>query len=116
MDAAARGHPSLATPDDGTMWTLTHAVVVRNLMITKGDGGKSLWFTEFGRSTHTNPQQSAHQRADRDQSDHRAAGPSTRVDLGAGSAPRGAGLDIEATRQILRLRPRTKKGPHADHE
>ncbi len=43
------------TPDDGTMWTLTHAVAVRNLMVAKGDGAKSLWFTEFGWSTHTNP-------------------------------------------------------------
>ena len=42
------------TPDDGTMWTLKHATVVRNLMVAKGDGGKSLWFTEFGWSTHTN--------------------------------------------------------------
>ncbi len=42
------------TADDGTMWTLTHAVVVRNLMVAHGDGDKSLWFTEFGWSTHTN--------------------------------------------------------------
>jgi len=43
------------TADDGTMWTLKHAVAVRNLMVANGDGGKSLWFTEFGWSTHTNP-------------------------------------------------------------
>jgi hypothetical protein len=43
------------TPDDGTMWTLKHAFAIRNLMIANGDGGKSLWFTEFGWSTHTNP-------------------------------------------------------------
>ena len=43
------------TADDGTMWTLKHATVVRNLMVAKGDGAKSLWFTEFGWSTHSNP-------------------------------------------------------------
>jgi hypothetical protein len=43
------------TADDGTMWTLKHALVVRNLMVAKGDGAKSMWFTEFGWSTHTNP-------------------------------------------------------------
>jgi hypothetical protein len=43
------------TADDGTQWTLTHAAAVRNLMVAKGDGAKSLWFTEFGWSTHTNP-------------------------------------------------------------
>lgn len=42
------------TADDGTMWTFTHAVAVRNLMVANGDGAKSLWFTEFGWSTHTN--------------------------------------------------------------
>ena len=43
-----------ATIDDGTMWTLTHAVAVRNLMVARGDANKSLWFTEFGWSTHAN--------------------------------------------------------------
>jgi hypothetical protein len=43
------------TADDGTMWTFKHAVAVRNLMVANGDGAKSLWFTEFGWSTHTNP-------------------------------------------------------------
>ena len=42
-------------PDDGTKWTLTHAAAVRRLMVAKGDGAKSLWFTEFGWSTHANP-------------------------------------------------------------
>jgi hypothetical protein len=42
-------------PDDGTMWTFKHAAAVRNLMVAHGDGDKSLWFTEFGWSTHTNP-------------------------------------------------------------
>jgi hypothetical protein len=43
------------TADDGTQWTFKHAVAVRNLMVANGDGAKSLWFTEFGWSTHTNP-------------------------------------------------------------
>jgi hypothetical protein len=43
------------TADDGTMYTFTHAVAVRNLMVANGDGAKSLWFTEFGWSTHANP-------------------------------------------------------------
>ncbi len=42
-------------PDDGTMWVMNHAPIVRNLMVAHGDGDKSLWFTEFGWSTHTNP-------------------------------------------------------------
>lgn len=41
--------------DDGAMWTLKHAVAVRNLMIAHGDGAKSLWFIEFSWSKHTNP-------------------------------------------------------------
>jgi len=43
-----------ATPDDGTIWNLNHAMAVRNLMVARGDGDKSLWFTEFGWSTHPN--------------------------------------------------------------
>ncbi len=43
------------TADDGTMWTLKHATVVHNVMVTNGDGAKMIWFTEFGWSTHTNP-------------------------------------------------------------
>ena len=43
-----------ATPDDGTKWTIMHAIAVHNLMATHGDAGKPLWFTEFGWSTHTN--------------------------------------------------------------
>jgi hypothetical protein len=42
------------TPDDGTMWTLNHAVAVRQLMEARGDMDKSLWFTECGWSTHDN--------------------------------------------------------------
>ena len=43
-----------ATPDDGTMWTLTHAAAVHQLMVARGDGAKSIWFTEMGWSTHVN--------------------------------------------------------------
>jgi hypothetical protein len=42
------------TPDDGTKWTLTHAAAIHDLMIANGDGDKSLWFTEFGWSSHDN--------------------------------------------------------------
>jgi hypothetical protein len=42
------------TPDDGTKWTLTHAAAVHDLMVANGDGDKSLWFTEFGWSSHGN--------------------------------------------------------------
>jgi hypothetical protein len=40
------------TPDDGTPWTLTHVQVVHDVMTSHGDGGKKIWFTEFGWSTH----------------------------------------------------------------
>ena len=42
------------TPDDGTMWTLTHVAAVHALMQQNGDGNKPIWFTEFGWSSHTN--------------------------------------------------------------
>ena len=42
------------TPDDGTMWTLTHVAAVHRLMAANGDGDKPIWFTEFGWSSHTN--------------------------------------------------------------
>lgn len=42
------------TPDDGTKWTLMHARAIHDLMAAHGDGEKSLWFTEFGWSTHAN--------------------------------------------------------------
>jgi hypothetical protein len=42
------------TPDDGTKWTLTHAAAIRELMIANGDADKSIWFTEFGWSSHDN--------------------------------------------------------------
>jgi polysaccharide biosynthesis protein PslG len=42
------------TPDDGTMWTLTHVAAVHSLMAKNGDGDKPVWFTEFGWSSHDN--------------------------------------------------------------
>ena len=42
------------TPDDGTEWTLAHVRAVHDLMVSRGDGGKPIWFTEFGWSTHAN--------------------------------------------------------------
>jgi polysaccharide biosynthesis protein PslG len=41
-----------SAPDDGTMWRLSHAGAVHQLMIARGDGNKPMWFTEFGWSTH----------------------------------------------------------------
>jgi len=49
--------PSDAAPetaDDGTIYKLTHVAAVHNLMTQYGDGGKPIWFTEFGWSSHTN--------------------------------------------------------------
>jgi hypothetical protein len=43
------------TPDDGTRGTFSHVASVRNLMVANGDGGKELWFTEFGWSSHATP-------------------------------------------------------------
>jgi hypothetical protein len=40
------------TADDGTMWTLTHVRAVHELMVARGDGAKTIWFTELGWSTH----------------------------------------------------------------
>jgi hypothetical protein len=40
---------------DGQKWTFLHASVVHDLMVAHGDADKSLWFTEFGWSTHENP-------------------------------------------------------------
>ena len=42
------------TPDDGTMWTLSHVAAVHDLMVKHGDGDKEIWFTEFGWSSHPN--------------------------------------------------------------
>ena len=42
------------TPDDGTIYKLTHVAAVHNLMTQYGDGAKPIWFTEFGWSSHAN--------------------------------------------------------------
>ena len=54
-------HPYMApadlppeTPDDGSIWTLSHVAAVRALMVANGDGNKEIWFTEFGWSSHAN--------------------------------------------------------------
>lgn len=54
-------HPYMAradlppeTPDNGSIWTLSHVAAVRALMVANGDGDKKIWFTEFGWSSHTN--------------------------------------------------------------
>jgi polysaccharide biosynthesis protein PslG len=41
-------------PDDGNRWWLTHVPAVRKVMVENGDGGKPIWFTEFGWSAHAN--------------------------------------------------------------
>ena len=41
-------------PDDGTIWHLSHVAAVVDLMKSRGDGGKPIWFTEFGWSSHPN--------------------------------------------------------------
>jgi hypothetical protein len=67
-DAGARGYfdvmsthsyqsPSNQSPlaaDDGTIWKFTHLVAVRNLMVARGDGAKSIW-TGLGYSSHIDP-------------------------------------------------------------
>jgi hypothetical protein len=42
------------TPDDGTIYKLTHVAAVHNLMTQYGDGDKPIWFTEFGWTSHAN--------------------------------------------------------------
>ncbi|MDP9068351.1 MAG: cellulase family glycosylhydrolase [Actinomycetota bacterium] len=42
------------TPDDGTIWTLSHVAAVHDLMVLNGDGDKEIWFTEMGWSSHAN--------------------------------------------------------------
>ena len=43
------------TADDGDdWWLLTHVPAVHELMARHGDGGKPIWFTEFGWSVHPN--------------------------------------------------------------
>lgn len=40
--------------DDGTQYTLAHVRAVHQLMVQRGDGGKPIWFTEYGWSSHAN--------------------------------------------------------------
>ena len=53
----ADADPALA--DRGSKYTLMHANAVRRLMVARGDGRKSVWFTEFGWSTHANTARTA---------------------------------------------------------
>jgi hypothetical protein len=41
-------------PDNGTKWRMSHVPAVHRLMKDNGDGGKPIWFTEFGWSNHAN--------------------------------------------------------------
>lgn len=41
-------------PDDGTIWRISHVQALHDLMVSKGDGAKPIWFTEFGWSSHPN--------------------------------------------------------------
>jgi hypothetical protein len=41
-------------PDDGNRWWFTHVPAVRNVMLRYGDRAKTVWFTEFGWSSHPN--------------------------------------------------------------
>jgi hypothetical protein len=50
----APSNESPLTPDDGTIYKFTHLVAVRNLMVARGDGAKSIW-TGMGYSTHVDP-------------------------------------------------------------
>lgn len=51
--AVADEAPDLA--DNGKIWRMRHVTAVRRLMVEHGDGGKPIWFTEFGWSSHANP-------------------------------------------------------------
>ena len=46
--------PPEAEGDANSWWLLTHVAAVRELMVRYGDGGKPIWFTEFGWSVHDN--------------------------------------------------------------
>jgi hypothetical protein len=52
------------TPDGGAdSWLIAHVPAVHDLMARHGDGGKPIWFTEFGWSMHSNwPDMEAWQR------------------------------------------------------
>ncbi|MBA2475145.1 MAG: cellulase family glycosylhydrolase [Actinobacteria bacterium] len=42
------------TPDNGTIWRISHLPAVRQVMVDWGDAGKPIWFTEFGWTVHDN--------------------------------------------------------------
>ena len=39
-------------PDDGSKWRMNHLPALLRVMTAHGDGGKPIWFTEFGWSVH----------------------------------------------------------------
>lgn len=47
--------PEEPDPEGTNIWLITHVVAVRDLMVAHGDGGKQVWFTEFGWSTPDRP-------------------------------------------------------------
>jgi hypothetical protein len=54
-------HPYMApsdlppeAPANGDIWRISHVGAVKDLMEENGDGGKPIWFTEFGWSSHEN--------------------------------------------------------------
>jgi hypothetical protein len=51
----AAGNAPPETADDGHKYWLTHVATIHDLMARNGDGGKEIWFTEFGWSTHDTP-------------------------------------------------------------
>jgi hypothetical protein len=52
-EAPTTSPPTL--PDNGSIYRMTHVTAVRQLMVSEGDGGKPIWFTEFGWSTGGTP-------------------------------------------------------------
>jgi hypothetical protein len=50
----APSNESPLAPDDGSIWKYMHLPQVRNLMVARGDGAKSIW-TGTGYSTHDDP-------------------------------------------------------------
>lgn len=46
--------PPEVVGDAKSWWLLTHVAAVHELMVRRGDGGKPIWFTEFGWSVHDN--------------------------------------------------------------
>lgn len=52
-------HPYMAiadlppsTPDDGTIWTMSHVRVLHSLLVSSGRAAAPIWFTEFGWSAY----------------------------------------------------------------